>query len=83
MALACDERGTLLGQTVLGRGRVRLTSPDPEGRKRYDACTFEQSIALEGPARIYVIHIAGERFVRREHLSTLLRSNGAISYFTN
>ena len=78
-----DERGALLGQAVLGPGRVTMTTPDQEGRKRYEACTFELTIPLDGPARIYTIRIAGEGFVRREHISTLLRSNGAITYFTD
>ncbi len=78
-----DERGTLLGQAVLGPGRLTMTSPDPEGRNRYEACTFELTIPLDGPARIYTIRIAGERFVRREHISTLLRSDGEITYFTD
>lgn len=78
-----DERGTLLGLATLGPGRVSLTSPDPEGRNRYEACTFNLTIPLDGRARIYTIRIAGERFVRREHISTLLRSNGAITYFTD
>ncbi|CAK6686679.1 hypothetical protein BBFGKLBO_00062 [Synechococcus sp. CBW1107] len=78
-----DERGTLIGKAELGPGRVTLTSPDQEGRNRYQACTFEQRIPLNGPARIYSIRISGERFVRREHISTLLRTNGEIRYFTD
>ena len=74
-----DERGRLLGSAPLGPGRIEAGGTDPEGTPLFEACHFRARIPLAGPARIYVLNIGGEGFVRRFHISQLRQSAGRIA----
>jgi hypothetical protein len=78
-----DEHGSIVGRGDLGNGLVEAASPDAKGRRRYQACHFMVSIPLTDSARIYTIRIGGEAFVRREHISTLARTDGQLNYITD
>lgn len=74
-----NERGTLLGQGLLGKGTFQRAGSDLEGKPLFGKCHFQASIPLSGPARIYMLRIGGEGFVRRFHISQLQRQKGLIT----
>jgi hypothetical protein len=73
-----NEQGRLLGQGGLGPGTLQRAGSDLEDKPLFKRCGFQVSIPLGGPARIYVLRIGGEGFVRRFHISQLRRQKGLI-----
>jgi hypothetical protein len=73
-----NERGEQLGSAPLGPGEIERGGTDLDGTVLHEACHFSARIPLRAPARIYVLNIGGEGFVRRFHVSQLRRSGGRI-----
>ena len=73
-----DERGVRLGQGWLGPGTLVRNGSDLEGQPLFGKCTFQATIPLSGSARIYVLRIGGEGFVKRFHVSQLRNAKGQI-----
>ena len=78
-----DQDGVEIGKGTLGQGRVGLSSPDPQGHARYDACHYKVQLPLTRDAKIYTIRINNESYVRRVHVSELARLKGVIHYTTD
>ena len=78
-----DQHNHELASGRLGPGQAEVAQPGPSGQPRYQACHFRVNLPLSGPARIYTIRLADERYVRREHLSTLAKAGGRLHYVTD
>lgn len=74
-----DERGITLGAGRLGQGTLKQTGSDLEGQPVFDTCFFHASIPLKSSARIYVLRIGGEGFVRRFHVSQMRKLQGHVT----
>lgn len=74
-----NEQGKLLGHGWMGKGTLQRAGSDLEGKPLFSKCHFWTSIPLSEPARIYVLHIGGEGFVRRFHVSQLRQMKGLIT----
>lgn len=73
-----NEQARRLGQGRLGPGTFQRAGSDLEGKPLSKRCGFQASIPLSGPARIYMLRIGGDGFVRRFHISQLRRQKGLI-----
>lgn len=73
-----DQRGRRLGLATLGPGVFQREGHDPDGEPLHVACRFALTMPLTDQARIYVLRIAGERYVKRFHVSELRGQGGRI-----
>jgi hypothetical protein len=73
-----DQNEYLLGSSTLGMGTFKSKGRDIEGKTLYEGCDFRTKINLTNQARIYILRIGGETFVRRFHVSQLRNTDGLV-----
>jgi hypothetical protein len=78
-----NERGMLLGKGALGKGALEEKGRDLEGQQLFRACNFLTTLPLVRAAKIYILRISGEGFVRRFHAARLREQKGIVSLTLN